>query len=359
MNGPPGARCSNACTLSATLLGCRRSWRLSARGRGRKGMCCLRNPHQTTSRSSLSSTSNCSLTGAPQSTTALMFYWAFNAAGLTSEVDFHGLGTQCVLGILLPVSLRVPLPVAVWRCLHVLALVKGLVSDTRRSRLWLDFGLYLLLGFHGLLRPGEITDLRRLHVAIPTDFSIGGAPCIVVRIDAPKTRKSNGRVQHVVIHDVSAVDWIQWHLCDRQPNEALFCFSPAHGRRLFGQLCREAGLDSCKFTPASMRTGGTTFLYVRGTPVDKLRFMGRWKGLGTLEHYIQEAAAIQCSIQLPPAARALVSAVHTLRPAFEAPPRLPRAACLGHGSGPPAQRVVSQGGRVRTGREHVRRPLAR
>ena len=70
-------------------------------------------------------------------------------------------------------------------------------------------------------------------------------------------------------------------------------YKPALFGRLFKGLCKELGITSCHFTPASLRPGGATMYYGRGIPISTLRFMGRWTVEKSLEHYIQLAMSTQ------------------------------------------------------------------
>ena len=59
-------------------------------------------------------------------------------------------------------------------------------------------------------------------------------------------------------------------------------------------------LSSSGFTPGGLRAGGTTFLFISGVEVARIRIMGRWKVMETLDHYVQEATASLARIRLQP-----------------------------------------------------------
>ena len=63
--------------------------------------------------------------------------------------------------------------------------------------------------------------------------------------------------------------------------------------KLFKQLTLELGVEKCRFTPASLRPGGATMFFGRGISIAALRFLGRWTVERSLEHYIQQAMAVQ------------------------------------------------------------------
>ena len=74
------------------------------------------------------------------------------------------------------------------------------------------------------------------------------------------------------------------------------------------------------FTAGSLRTGGATAAVLDGTPVDHLRFKGRWRNPRTLEHYVQEIVAALALSRLPPHVDSLMEAVRAAFPARPLPP---------------------------------------
>lgn len=69
---------------------------------------------------------------------------------------------------------------------------------------------------------------------------------------------------------------------------------------MFKQICRRLEIDSLKLSPASLRAGGATWLLDQKVEVSRIRFLGRWSNLRSLEHYLQVARAQQIAIQLSP-----------------------------------------------------------
>ena len=59
-------------------------------------------------------------------------------------------------------------------------------------------------------------------------------------------------------------------------------------------------------TPASLRAGGATWLYVETDAPDKVRFRGRWMSARMLEIYIQEVAADSFYNTLPQEDREMI-----------------------------------------------------
>ena len=99
-----------------------------------------------------------------------------------------------------PISMRAPMPRAVASACVCLAL----------SWHWLATALIMWLGFHCALRPAEMVNLRWHDVLLPEWSAVRA--CFehfgVCRIMRPKTRKTAGRRQMVLITD----QWLLWFL---------------------------------------------------------------------------------------------------------------------------------------------------
>ena len=70
--------------------------------------------------------------------------------------------------------------------------------------------------------------------------------------------------------------------------------SYAHFVAAHAALVAHFGIDTTDgvgITPASHRTGGATFYFIAGVPLDVIRWHGRWQAARSLEIYIQEASA--------------------------------------------------------------------
>ncbi len=160
---------------------------------------------------------------------------------------------------------------------------------------------------------------------------LGGEDCLAVCIENPKTRRVGGRIQHVVIKDLSTIAWAQWLVGDLPDDAPLFTMSGPVLRRRFQELVVAGGSENLKFTPAGLRAGGATFLYVGGISVNRLRLVGRWRVVSSLEHYVQEAAAVQLLQRLPPSARNTAALVSSFWEYVAFPPQACRGSLAQHG----------------------------
>ena len=62
-------------------------------------------------------------------------------------------------------------------------------------------------------------------------------------------------------------------------------------------------LDDMLITPASLRAGGCTYMYISGESVGRLQHFGRWTTASTLFSYIQESVSRLAWSSLPTAQR--------------------------------------------------------
>jgi hypothetical protein len=95
------------------------------------------------------------------------------------------------------------------------------------------------------------------------------------------------------------------NLLDPQPGHRIFPYSYRTFFARFHDVVAALGLPKV-WTPASLRSGGATYLYRAGAAVDWIRLRGRWRTLAALEHYIQEAVSFLTCCVLPSACRCLV-----------------------------------------------------
>ena len=188
--------------------------------------------------------------------------------------------------------LRPPLPIPLWCTMVGLARAKGLTARNPKIAFeWLVFAVLMELGVLCLLRPGELVKLKRQDVALPGDFAFG-QPQAALRIEAPKNRRQFGKEQFVTLRHPNVISWLKFVMVGSE-GDILWPSAPSRFSKLFKEIVSDLNLQSCRFTPGSLRPGGATLLYSRGTPIAVLRFMGRWTAERSLEHYIQQAMSTQ------------------------------------------------------------------
>ena len=98
-----------------------------------------------------------------------------------------------------PSHFRPPLPLPLLTAIICKARVIAERATEERDRsLWKTFSVLVMTGFFGLLRPGEIFNLRAQDVVLPNSLSLAGE-FAVLRIVRPKNSRQMGSQQYVEI----------------------------------------------------------------------------------------------------------------------------------------------------------------
>ena len=147
----------------------------------------------------------------------------------------------------------------------------------------------------------------------------------VITVTHPKNRRFGGKMQFRLVKNETVLCWLEWYCRGLAPGGKLFPFTRPQLRKCFRILCKDLGLESYGFVPASLRAGGATQLFLDGVHTDHIRFIGGWTSMATLEHYIQEAISIRMLLQLPQVTQQRLCALLSLFPAGLRPPYHPWA----------------------------------
>ena len=123
----------------------------------------------------------------------------------------------------------------------------------------------------------------------------------IVVIRAPKTARTAGRIQHVVISDPFVITMAQWAWSAWPSTQSLMGWQPKDFSRWFQQSLTMVGISPVMYTPGGLRAGGCTHAYLAGSSIEQLLWRGRWNAVGSLRHYVQESASVLALGQLPPA----------------------------------------------------------
>ena len=156
-----------------------------------------------------------------------------------------------------PGEFRQPLPMLVAHALLVLWL-----SEHRWAA-----AIVLILMLSGVMRPGEAASLRRRHLSLPEDHGVAGLVIIVI-VD-PKTAHLGGAaIQHATLEEPAAIPLLRWFLADVPPDAFLWA-GPSYDARLasfeyaFKRALARLRLEELGFTPASVRAGAATAIWIR------------------------------------------------------------------------------------------------
>ena len=200
-----------------------------------------------------------------------------------------------------PSEFRMPLPLPLLVaivCKSRLFAVNAV--DRKTEGLWYNFAALVMTGFFGLLRPGELLSITAKDVSLPHSLSLA-APHAVIRLCRPKNSRHLGIQQFVSITNPDAINWLSWMvLSKKEPDRPLWQSTDREFRRMFSTVTEALKIKSLKFSPASLRAGGATWLIDEGVEVSKIRFLGRWTNMNSLEHYVQVARAQQLTLSILP-----------------------------------------------------------
>lgn len=153
--------------------------------------------------------------------------------------------------------------------------------------------LTLLVGYHALLRTGEILSLcaRQISIASPK----GPA---VISLGWTKAGKRQGAAESVTIHQEDICRRLyQWVHCTA-PHGSLA--GPAHvWRQQFAAILKALGFSDWDFRPYSLRRGGATDAFKRHGNLDRLLIAGRWQSAKTAKIYLNDGLSVLAELKLP------------------------------------------------------------
>ena len=182
-----------------------------------------------------------------------------------------------------------PIPKLVCWALFGLLSAFSLVCEAAYADQWEGFALGCLLMFWGLLRPGEFWQLTFREITFPRTSR--GIERMIITIREAKNMRSMGRLQTSIINNRVAIRWAARAAKRHLLSDPVM----PGGRQKFTRLLQWSlellGIPKNTFTCAGFRAGGATAYFVQGMELARLRVLGRWRNLLTLDHYIQEASA--------------------------------------------------------------------
>lgn len=156
-----------------------------------------------------------------------------------------------------------------------------------------SFALSLLLGFHALLRTGELLAVQAKHVSVPK--ARGPA---VISLGYTKTGKRQGAAESVTLHNEDVCrrlhQWVQ-HV----PNHAFLTGKSYSWRKTFNTFVDNLGLTELAYRPYSLRRGGATHYFSMGGSFDKLLLLGRWQAAATARLYVNEGMSVLTEMKIP------------------------------------------------------------
>ena len=150
----------------------------------------------------------------------------------------------------------------------------------------LQFGALICLGFHCLLRTGELLSLQYQDIEF-TDT------CGIVSLHSSKSGLRTGTEEAVAIRDRLVLDVLRtlFQLHYQYPGQKLWTGSAQSFRDNFARYIRFFRICHLKMKPYSLRRGGATYLLQEGVSLDVILLRGRWKSLGVARLYLEDGLA--------------------------------------------------------------------
>ena len=160
--------------------------------------------------------------------------------------------------------------------------------------LW-SSGVGILLSFDCYLRIGELTRLRKRHVALDLDERVGSAHR---GMSLGLRRTKTGPYKWVKVRSL-VVQTLLLRLVDNLPsnNSRLFPCAVAFYKH-FKRACADLGLSK-SYVPHSLRHGGATHDFLIGLSLEDILHIGRWASIKSARHYVQEGRALLLSTSVP------------------------------------------------------------
>ena len=147
----------------------------------------------------------------------------------------------------------------------------------------------LLLGFHALLRTGEILQLR------PCDFLLG-ADSGLVSIPSSKSGVRNNTRESVSLHDPIVLDTVKAMLDVKRAfqldNVPCWDKSGSAFRDNFQRLLKGLRVEHLQLKPYSLRRGGATYEMQQHGQMERCLIRGRWRNSNVARIYITDGLSL-------------------------------------------------------------------
>ena len=146
--------------------------------------------------------------------------------------------------------------------------------------------LAILVGFHALLRTGEILGLQWRHFEINLLQNLG-----ILCLPSTKSGKRRNEVESVTLTDNVLLNLLHLASAHFEPGRFLVERPAGAFRALFEQAVLAAKLPAGTWKPYSIRRGGATQHFREHGSMDATALRGRWANLRTCRIYVNEANA--------------------------------------------------------------------
>eukprot|EP00435_Cladocopium_sp_Y103_P016319 s2345_g4.t1 len=159
----------------------------------------------------------------------------------------------------------------------------------------LTMGALLLLGFHALLRTGELLQVR------PCDFLLQPGKGLV-SLPSSKSGVRNNTRESVALSDPCTLETLQAmiDLKDQQNLSQVPCwnYSGSRFRILFRKVLDQLDLSELGFRPYSLRRGGATWEMQSHGLMEKTLIRGRWRNSSIARIYISDGLSLLPALRM-------------------------------------------------------------
>ena len=167
-----------------------------------------------------------------------------------------------------------------------------------------EMSLLLLLGFHCLLRTGELLNLSG------TDFQIGSDTGLV-SLQNTKTGRRKGANEMVTIFDGTTLEVLRLFLGERRLQGALhaplWTGSGSSFRSQFNWIATQFHMQHENFRPYSLRRGGATDYFQTCHSMEATLLRGRWESGRVARIYLSDALSHLPKLRMSPQSAAMLS----------------------------------------------------
>jgi len=183
-----------------------------------------------------------------------------------------------------PYNHRPPVPIALVKALVVGAIFMG----------WPRWACATALAFWGPARIGEVLKSRRRDLCLGCDTLGETRGRILIHVADPKSGNRGGaRRQHFTVRHPGVVSFVEAVFAGQDGDVAIYPFSSASYRSRWDRLLKIFQVPASeRLLPGGLRGGGAVAFYTDDMPVPDLLWRMRLRHAVTLEHYLQEVAAV-------------------------------------------------------------------
>lgn len=177
------------------------------------------------------------------------------------------------------------------------------------SRGELTMASLVLLGFHCLLRTGELLQIR------PSDFLLDETKGLVSLPSSKSGIRNNSR-ESVSIHDPTTLE-VARAMVELRTQQGIFnnpCWGKSGSafRDLFKRILLELDVGELGFRPYSLRRGGATYEMQSHGLMEKTLLRGRWKNSNIARIYICDGLSLLPSLRMTFTAKHRVASFSSL-----------------------------------------------